>query len=417
MKIAFYIDFANMTAGGLYVYAKGVLSGLINSPEIEKIYLVYSRNVQSNLNEIITHPKIESIVFNGDSKFYKFRLACSFFLLNTTYIYTKDLQKYFPKFRINRIRKWAYRINPLRRLFNKLDVDVVHVPLNISPVYGLNKPLVLTIHDVQELHFPQYFDASERMRRAINYKVSMDEADKAVVWFEHIKEDVIKYFGKTENFVEACLPPVIYDWFYGLIPTSKEDLREKFGLNKPYILYPAATWEHKNHLNLVSAISLLRKTFPDIRLICTGHQTEFYKIIEEKLRTEQIEYINFLGIVSEKDLLGLYQNAQMVVFPSLYEGGGIPIFEAMRMEIPVLCSDIYPFRQSLEDENYMFDPCDITEIAEKIGKMLSDQEFRRANILNSQRRMNFFKEKDYCADFVRAYYSAVKNYELRNSKQ
>jgi len=409
MKVVFYIDFANMTSGGIYVYAKGVLTGLVKSEEIEKVYLVCDKQITGGLMTLANHPKIDCITYNGKSTWFKFRMMLSFLLINTAYIYKNEFKKYLPSFNPDRLRKWSFRFNPLRSLINHLDADIVHVPLNVSPVYGLNKPLIITVHDVQEMHFPQYFDSTERMRRAINFKIGIDEADKIVVWFDHVKQDIVTYFGKNTSQIDTCLPPVTEDWYEGIMPTTKEKLQKTYPLKNRYVFYPAVTWEHKNHIGLIKAIEQIKASYPDLELVCTGHQRDYFPIIQQYLDERHIDYVHFLGIVSEADLIGLYKQAEMVVFPSFYEGGGIPAFEAMKFGIPVLCSDIYPFRQSIRDERFLFDPYESSSICKLMERILSDESFRQSNIENSRKRMLELSASDKAEPFIQAYKSSIKN--------
>lgn len=408
MKVAFYMDFANMKTGGVYIYAKGVLNGLVQSERIEKIYLLHREDIQDVIADFTRDPKIEHVVFSQRSTGFKLRQAASYFLLNTASLYAQDFQKYFPKRNVSkRLKQLAYRLNPLRSRVNRLDADVLHIPLNIPPIFGINKALVITVHDVQEIHFPGYFDANERMRRAVNYKVGMDEADGVVVWFDHVKEDLQRYFQLDASRIRSCLPPVANDWFEHVKASTPDVLQDRYHLNKPYVFYPAATWEHKNHLVLLQALMKVRQNHPDVQLVCTGHQSEYMQHIRSWMEANQTDWVHFLGIVEESDLLGLYQHAEMVVFPSLYEGGGIPAFEAMRMSIPILCSNIYPFRQSIGSERFLFDPNQPDDVADKVNRMLEEADYRNENIENSRSQTKKFNEMDAASSFIQAYTEAI----------
>ena len=125
------------------------------------------------------------------------------------------------------------------------------------------------------------------------------------------------------------------------------------------------------------------------------------------MEANQTDWVHFLGIVEESDLLGLYQHAEMVVFPSLYEGGGIPAFEAMRMGIPILCSNIYPFRQSIGSERFLFDPNQPDDVADKINRMLEEADYRNENLKNSRSQTQKFNEMDAASSFIQAYTEAI----------
>lgn len=407
MKVAFYLDFSNMAYGGIYPYAKGVLMSLIDSEEVEKIYIVHKSSITKDLDCFMFSPKVVPVPFKR-TKFKQLRILISHFLMNTYYLYKDDFEAFIPGFKSSRLKKLAFSANPIRKVVNKLDADVFHIPLQSLPVYGVKKPLVVTVHDVQELHFPQFFPSAERMRRAISFKVSIDEADEIVVWFQHVKNDMTRFFAKDPDAVDVCMPNVVNNWYVGRTPTEWSVLSEKFDLKKPFIFYPSATWEHKNHFNLIEAVKILLDKGIDIQLYCTGSSAPFHPNIVKKVEELNLQdRVKFLGIVSEDDLLGMYRNTELVVLPSFYEGGGIPAFEAMRLQVPVICSDIYAFRQSIHDTRFMFDPHSPQSIAESIERNFQNEELNKANLENGEKRIEYFENIKFSENFVNAYRKAI----------
>ncbi|MBX9807176.1 MAG: glycosyltransferase, partial [Flavobacteriaceae bacterium] len=121
---------------------------------------------------------------------------------------------------------------------------------------------------------------------------------------------------------------------------------------------------------------------PDIYLICTGHPTEFYTnnikpFIEKQGLTDKIK---FVGIVSDEELFELYHKCSAVVVPTLYEAGSFPLVESILMGIPVVCSNVTSLPETIGDGQFVFDPIDISDIADKINKIWSDDIYRIENM-------------------------------------
>ena len=300
--------------------------------------------------------------------------------------------------------------NPLRNILNKYNIDIFHVPFQSSPIYGIKKPVIITMHDVQELHFPEYFNSFERMSRAIGFKKAIDESDHIIVSFSHVREDLLKYFEIKDDKVSVCPLPLADDWFNSSKISSKKELIDRYQIYDNYILYPAATWQHKNHINLLKALKILKDNSKEVNLVCTGNQTDYFANIENEIISLGLkDNVKFLGIVSEEDLIGLYHLARLVVIPTLYEAGSGPLFEAMRYNIPVICSNVTSLPESIGNKEFVFNPKKPEEIAKLIFKGLYDKDFRESNIENSKNRINFYKEQNFIKPFINAYNKAISS--------
>jgi glycosyltransferase involved in cell wall biosynthesis len=267
------------------------------------------------------------------------------------------------------------------------------------------------MHDLQEFHFPENFSSAERIHRTINNHKAMYEADKIIVSFEHIKKDIVNFYNVPDNKVSVCPPPFAENWFTTKEESDWSSLVNKYSISKKYLLYPAATWPHKNHLRLLEALKEVQRRIPDIKLLCTGNKTVYYSSIEEKIKLLEIENsVKFLGIVPEEDLIGLYKNAELVVIPTLYEAGSGPLYEAMRYEVPVICARTTSLPETILDERFLFDPKKTEDIAGLINKMLTDIELKNENIKNSINRMKQLAGYDYYESFRNVYREVTNKY-------
>ena len=275
--------------------------------------------------------------------------------------------------------------------------DIIHIPYQSVPAGLGGKPYIITIHDVQELHFPQYFTCEERTWRAFgNYKAVRD-AKAIVVSFDHVKSDIIRFFDCSED--KVFVAPLPLDACQLAKPSQAESLICKFRYSVfgDYILYPAQTWEHKNHLRLISAFEAARhRTGRDFSLVCTGHLSSFYSDhIEPKMRSSPFsDSIHFLGAVSETELRWLYENSKGVVIPTLYEAGSFPLIESMALGIPVVCSEVTSLPETIGDRNFVFKPTDVEAIARSISLIIEDESFRVANRRNGLSRFRELSNVD-----------------------
>jgi hypothetical protein len=163
------------------------------------------------------------------------------------------------------------------RWFSSLDIDLLHVPYQISAHYDLPYPLIVTMHDVQELHYPEFFTPQERAWRAENFWKALEKSSAVIVSFNHVKEDLVKYFHLPENKVFVC--PLPFKNIYLQLPNHEQELsyKDKYVRLGNFLLYPAQTWQHKNHLSLIKAIEFIKNKFDrTLHLVCTGTKNKSF---------------------------------------------------------------------------------------------------------------------------------------------
>ncbi|MFZ1517641.1 MAG: glycosyltransferase family 1 protein [Ignavibacteriaceae bacterium] len=407
MRIGFYIHHSMLKAGGIFTYSIGILKLLLNQTEIETLVIVTTPEVKLALESFVDSTKIEFQLLNRESTLNKARLFLSYFSYDTYIIY----RHYFPKSKILFwLKDFSNFLNPFRRLIERSKIELLHVPIQYSPIYKTIVPVITTMHDVQEFHFPEFFSASERLHRAINNLKSVSESDHIIVSFSHIKNDLIKFYSVADKKISVCPPPFADDWFSTKKETDWKVLQTKYSISKKYLLYPAATWPHKNHINLITALDKIKKLEIELNLICTGNKTDFYSKIENYIKDYRLtDSIKFLGIVPEEDLIGLYKNSELVVIPTLYEAGSGPLYEAMRYNVPVICANTTSLPETIGAENFIFNPKDVDELSNLILKMLEDDILRNENIKNSEKRMRELGEKNYFESFNNVYKTFTSN--------
>jgi glycosyltransferase involved in cell wall biosynthesis len=401
MKIGFYIHHTTISAGGIYTYTIGILRQLFNSPAIEKIFIVTTNEIAETLNEFKSSSKVEIRIVDRKNFITKLRMTIWFALYITTQFFQSLIhsEKFF-----NRIKRFISKINPYNKVLENSGIDIFHVPIQYSPIYKTNLPIIITMHDLQEYHYPQYFSFKERLHRRINNKIAIHDSDHIVCSFEHVRNDIIKNFNVNSSKVSVCPPPFAEDWFLNTKEAEWLQISKKYNIRKNYILYPAATWEHKNHKTLIEAVNYVRQSNFDVELVCTGNKTNYFSTIVTIIsKLNLADAVHFLGIVPEEDLISLYKNSSLVVIPTLYEAGSGPLYEAMKYHVPVICSNVTSLPDTVSNDEFLFDPNDVKALAEKIKITLKDEGFRKRNIENSKNRMDYFSKIDYSKNFVEVF--------------
>jgi len=409
MKIGYYIHHTTISAGGIFTYSIGILRELIKSNEIEKLVIITSNEVVERLKDFIKNDKIEFKVLNRNNLTTSIRLVTWYFF----YFISLLLQSLIIfKIFLDAFKRAIASFNPYQKIIASCDIDVLHIPVQYSPIYKTKIPVVITMHDLQEYHFPEYFSLKERLSRKIKNKMAISDSDHIIVSFNHVKNDIIKFFKVNGEKITVCPPPFAENWFLEKNEIEWEETEKKYKLKSKYLLYPAATWQHKNHDRLLEAFKSIRDDGLDYDLICTGKKTVFYNnvLLKKIERLNLSNFVHFPGIVPEEDLISLYKNTSLVVIPTLYEAGSGPLYEAMRYQVPVICSNVTSLPDTVEDNDFVFDPTNSGAIAEKIKIGLTKEEFRKRNIENSKLRMDYFKKIDYSKNFIGAYRRVSRNY-------
>ncbi|MGI9068867.1 MAG: glycosyltransferase family 4 protein [Pyrinomonadaceae bacterium] len=320
---------------------------------------------------------------------------------------------------------WGY----LKRWLDQLDLDLLHfptqtplhpdlqVPYSLTvhevrelPHLNLEIPFIVTMHDVQELHFPENFTPQQRAIRSVQYWKTLERARKVVVSFNHIKDDLTKYFGLPEEKIHVC--PIPFRAISLQQPTSEaiRSYLEKYAGWNPFLLYPSHTWRHKNHLQLLRALQQVRqRTGGNLRLICTGGTNHHYhaQVLAQVAALGLNKAVLFTGIVAEDELQWLYHQAALVTIPTKYEAGSFPLFEAMIEGAPVICSNVTSLPATIGDQRFVFDPQDVAALSDLIIRVISDEPLRQANFANSAEQANRLFGVNAAAFFYETYRSAL----------
>jgi len=301
---------------------------------------------------------------------------------------------------VNKVRSVVGRLVPQNQwpsvaisngFYESLGCDVLHFPTQGFRLCSL--PTIYNPHDLQHLHYPQFFSPEELAYREVTYRTACRLSHTVVVGSEWIQQDVVRQFGVTPDKVQVipwASPTVQYP---AISDEAIRDARERLGLPPAYALYPAVTWPHKNHLRLFEALAYLRDTRGVIvPLVCTGakYQPHWPKV-QERIRELRLEsQVRFLGFLSELDLRAVYRLSQFLVLPTLFEADSCPIHEAWSEGIPVASSNHTALPEQVGNAGLLFDAADVTTMADAIHRMASEADLRHRLVDLGRQRMKDF---------------------------
>ena len=296
--------------------------------------------------------------------------------------------------------------------YESLGCHVIHFPAQNYVLCAL--PTVYNPHDLQHLHYPQFWTPDIIAWRETIYPAGCYFAHTVAVGSEWVKADIVTHYRVQPQKVQVIHEAPSTE---AARPPSEEHLaavRRKYDLPQAFVFYPANTWSHKNHVRLLQALAHLRdKRGLRIDLVCTGaryepHWPPIEACVDElNLRSQ----VKFLGFVPQEDLRAVFRLARFLILPTLFEANSLPIFEAWQEGLPVVCSDIPSLREQVADAAALFDPQRVDSIADSMARNYSDASTtQQLRARGYQRLQQFSWERT--AKTYRAVYRRIGGYPL-----
>jgi glycosyltransferase involved in cell wall biosynthesis len=226
------------------------------------------------------------------------------------------------------------RARGIARQIDGAGYDAVLFPQqSIFPI-ETRTPAVLTVVDVQHLHRPEHYALFDTCFRRTIYPRSLAGSHKIIAISQVTKDDLVHMCGVDADKVEVI--HMGFDAAPAPAATARRPVAE------PYLYYPAATFAHKGHADLLRCFARLKAARPgELKLVFSGMQTPFWKQLAKQIDRRGLrEDVRHLGFVPYEDVISLYQHAEAILFPSQFEGFGMPVLEAVRYGKPIFCSDL-----------------------------------------------------------------------------
>jgi glycosyltransferase involved in cell wall biosynthesis len=284
--------------------------------------------------------------------------------------------------------------------FESLGADVVHFPTQRAE--GTTVPYVYQPWDLQHRRLPEMFGARERAQRDAQYGAFCRGAAVVVVPTALVARDVVAAYD-----VDPARVMVIAPWAPSVLNRAT---RRREEIAQPYLLYPAQAWLHKNHERLIDAVASLVRDGTDVRVICPGATNERVATLRRRVeRAGLAARISFPGYVDDATMDRLYAGARGVIFPSLFEGWGYPVVEAMDRGVPVACSFGEFLDDAAGDAASRFDPTDVVSIAAAIDELWSDDALRSRLEARGRARVQALRWSDIGQAYRVAYVAAARS--------
>ena len=295
------------------------------------------------------------------------------------------------------------------RQLRRAGARLYHSPYYLMP-YWPGVPTVLTCHDVIPLVYPGYFSAWQRLVFRLAHWLALRAVRHVIAVSQSTRADLRRFFGLPAPRVTVI--PEAADPRYTPRPVHEiAALRQRYGLPPGYVLYLGSNKPHKNLVHLVQAWAFVsqRGVAREVQLVIAGPWDARYpesQHLAEQLGLETA--IRFLGTVPEADLPALYSGAVLLVFPSLYEGFGLPVLEAMACGTPVACANTSSLPEVVGDAAPCFDPNDLGALADLLVRLLTDVDWRAALREAGLRRAACFSWEETARQTL-AVYTAVQS--------
>lgn len=258
--------------------------------------------------------------------------------------------------------------------------DVIYTPMATLGFYNLQKPTILSMHDIQHVHYPQFFSWLQRLSRNVRYPLSARCATYIQASSEFIRKDFLHNFPwlKSDNVIVIPEGVSISEFS----SPSTLDVVSKYGIPRNYMFFPAQIWPHKNHITVLKALNYLKKSKGlEIPLVMTGGRYNDSAEVFSYIEANRMDNVFYLGKVPFDDMVALYQQAHFFITAVLYESSSLPFLEAAASGCPILASDTPPNRELAKRlKATLFDPLDDCQLRDIIENVWLDNGLRKSHI-------------------------------------
>lgn len=291
------------------------------------------------------------------------------------------------------------------------NLHVYHSPANVSPA-GYSRPFVVTIHDLAIYRDPSLFPS--RQGFSIKYLVprSLSRAQHIIAISESTKKDVQEFFSVKPEKISTIYLGVEHERFASADSSSIERVRASCGIKRDYLLFVGTLEPRKNLIRLLEAFYTLLSRRPELidryQLVLAGSPGWLYEEIFEEVKSRGLESsVVFPGYVPASDVPALYAGASLFVYPSLYEGFGLPVLEAMAAGVPVISSSVSSLPEITGDAAVLVDPLDVEGLAMALERLIASPALREEYGRRGQERAAYFSWRR-CAERTLEVYRSIR---------
>lgn len=332
-------------------------------------------------------------------------------LLRKKYFSSLELPKNWEKILTDIPHYSFYEQIKISQIIKKEKPDLVHFPHFNMPIFYSGRYIV-TIHDLIK-HSSKGAGTTTRQPlfywlKYLGYKLVFRKAVKGAIKIlvpsKAIKEELSKAYNLPESKIVVTHEGVDDKFQKSKLENrNKNEILEKYKIQKPFILYVGSVYPHKNIEGLIQSIKLLNNT-QQLGLVISCARNIFWERINKKIKELEAEkFVNLVGFIPDEELTVLYDQAETFVFPTLSEGFGLPGLEAMGVGCPVVCSDIPVLWEIYGEAAVYFNPLNISDMAKKIKEVVGDKNTREILIKKGNEQIKKYSWSKMAQQTLRVY--------------
>lgn len=293
------------------------------------------------------------------------------------------------------------------RDLNRDSIQLFHGLSNELPIGLKRKKIksIVTIHDLIFERYPNLYPPFDRFIYQLKFKKACQHADVIVAISEQTKRDIIDYYQINPEKIEVVYQDSDDIFKVKLEEEQLEAIKEKYDIHKKYLLCVATIAERKNQLMLIKAFHKLHLS--DYELILVGGKSAYQKQIESYLQEHSLSNVKIFNKVPFEDLPALYQASSLFVYPSLFEGFGIPIVEALHAGIPVIAATGSCLEEAGGRGAMYADPNDLNDLSSKILQVLSNKSLQKQMIFEGQQHVEKFSSENIAKQLISIYQKTI----------
>lgn len=362
--------------GGVNTYTFGLIDGLINANNGHHLYLFVCRKNKHLFKKFNDRKDVFIIIAEKDNfmTFLKKAIKGIFILVGNQLIF-----RFINDFMFKNVAKIIEQ-----------NSDIIYIPTTLLDYYSYKKTVLLSMHDIQHVHYPEYFTKKSLIYRKIVFELSAKYSNYFQASSQFIKDDLLIHFSYLkENQIIVIPEGVNISEFRE--PKEDVDICAKYNLPQDFIFFPGQLWKHKNHITVLKAIKILKNVGKNISLVLTGQKYSTSKEMFDYIKQNNLKNIYYLGKIPFKELVALYQKSSFFITAVLYESSSLPILEAAAAGTPIIASKTPAnFEMSQILSINLFDPLNENELAELINNLWENGELISEQVKHNLENISYY---------------------------
>ena len=319
--------------------------------------------------------------------------------------YTEKLKKFW-----KRLKFKLARLTYAKSLLKNHQINLLFCPFSAPRFAESNIPVVAIVYDLQHLDYPEFFELTEQQLRTEFLNNLLEKAQKIICISDFCRQSFIKHLKAPDDQL-VVIPISIQNRWHGLSEEITNKYLIELGLvNCSYAFYPANYWQHKNHRLLLEAYKIYREKCLNLPLdlVFTGDLKQQENQLRQEVADANLsDYVHLLGFLDEKSLEAVWCGCKCLVFPSLYEGFGMPLLEAMYFAKPILCSNAGSLPEVGGDAVLYFNPNSSEDLVNCLLRISYDPDLVAQLVRKGKERLEIFDGQEMAKQYINIFELAV----------